>query len=122
MKGVAIPFFEGICASSRQVFEKGRKGADQPQGFQTMLVNTLKCGCSHGMRNELTKRKWLAKEEKKGLSWERTVSFSQKEVSVRMISTPCIEIQTTSENRFSVPAWFRSRRHHSWLPGEERAT
>ena len=23
-----------------------------------------------------------------------------------MISTPCIEVQTTSENRFSVPAWF----------------
>jgi len=58
------------------------------------------------MRNELTKRKWLAKEEKKGLSWERTVSFSQKEVSVRMISTPCIEIQTTSENRFdTIPSY-----------------
>ncbi len=38
-----------------------------------------------------------------------------------MISNPCIEVQTTSENRFSVPAWFRSRRHHCWLPGEERA-
>ena len=58
------------------------------------------------MRNELTRRKWLVKDEKKGLSWERNVSFSQKEVSVRMISTPCIEVQTTSENRFSVPAWF----------------
>jgi hypothetical protein len=23
-----------------------------------------------------------------------------------MISTPCIEVQTTSENRFSVRAWF----------------
>ena len=23
-----------------------------------------------------------------------------------MISNPCIEVQTTSENRFSVPAWF----------------
>src|SRR5260221_12100837 len=34
------------------------------------------------------------------------MSFSQKEVSLRMISTPCIEVQTTSENRFSVPAWF----------------
>ena len=95
-----------LLSALRQVFEKGRKGADQPQGFQTMLVNTLKCGCSHGMRNELTKRKWLAKEEKKGLSWERTVSFSQKEVSVRMISTPCIEIQTTSENRFdTIPSY-----------------
>jgi hypothetical protein len=73
------------------------------------------------MRNELTKRKLLAKEEKKGLSWERNVSFSQKEVSVRMISTSCIEVQTTSENRFSVPAWFRSRGHQSSLPGEERA-
>ena len=71
-----------------------------------MLVNTLKCGCSHGMRNELTKRKWLAKEEKKGLSWERNVSFSQKEVSVRMISNPGIEVQTTPSDRPSVPAWF----------------
>ena len=34
------------------------------------------------------------------------MSFSQKEVSLRMISNPCIEVQTTSENRFSVPAWF----------------
>ena len=34
------------------------------------------------------------------------MSFSQKEVSVRMISNPCIEVQITSENRFSVPAWF----------------
>ena len=58
------------------------------------------------MRNEMTRRKLLAKEEKKGLSWERTVSFSQKEVSLRLISTPCIEVQTTSENRSSVPAWF----------------
>src|SRR5437588_11500190 len=58
------------------------------------------------MRNELTRRKGLAKDEKKGLSWERNVSFSQKEVSFRMIATPCIEVQTTSENRFSVPAWF----------------
>jgi hypothetical protein len=39
-----------------------------------------------------------------------------------MISTPCIEVQTTSENRFSVPAWFGSRRHPGSLPGEERAT
>jgi hypothetical protein len=38
-----------------------------------------------------------------------------------MISTPCIEVQTTSENCFAVPAWFRSRRHHCALPGEERA-
>jgi hypothetical protein len=58
------------------------------------------------MGNELTRRKLLAEEEKKGLSWERNVSFSQKEVSVPMISNPCIEVQTTSENRFSVPAWF----------------
>ena len=34
------------------------------------------------------------------------MSFSQKEVSLRLISTPCIEVQTTSENRSSVPAWF----------------
>ena len=34
------------------------------------------------------------------------MSFTQKEVSLRMISNPCIEVQTTSENRFSVPAWF----------------
>src|SRR5260221_9605027 len=34
------------------------------------------------------------------------MSFSQKEVSLPMISTPCIEVQTTSEKRFSVPAWF----------------
>ena len=58
------------------------------------------------MRNELTRRKVLAEEEQKGLSWERNVSFSQNGVSVRMISNPCIEVQTTSENRFSVPAWF----------------
>jgi hypothetical protein len=58
------------------------------------------------MRNELTRRNMLAEEEKKGLSWERNVSFSQKEVSLCMISNPCIEVQTTSENRFSVPAWF----------------
>src|SRR5215467_7953016 len=38
-----------------------------------------------------------------------------------MISNPGIEVQTTSEKRFSVPAWFRSRRHHCLLPGEERA-
>jgi hypothetical protein len=38
-----------------------------------------------------------------------------------MISNPCIEVQTTSEKRFSVPVWFRSRRHHCALPGEERA-
>ena len=49
------------------------------------------------------------------------MSFSQKEVSFRMISTPCLEVQVTSENRFSVPAWFRSRRHHCALPGEARA-
>jgi hypothetical protein len=58
------------------------------------------------MRNELTRKKLLAEEEKKGLSWERTVSFSQKEVSLRMISNPGIEVQTTSENRFSLPARF----------------
>jgi hypothetical protein len=58
------------------------------------------------MRNELTRRKVLAEEEQKGLSWERNVSFSQNGVSVRMISNPCIEVQTTSENRFSVPVWF----------------
>ena len=34
------------------------------------------------------------------------MSISQKEVSVRMISNPGIEVQTTSETRFSVPAWF----------------
>jgi hypothetical protein len=34
------------------------------------------------------------------------MSFSQKEVSVCMISNPSIEVQTTAENRFSVPAWF----------------
>ena len=34
------------------------------------------------------------------------MSFSQKEVSLRMISNPSLEVQTTSENRFSVPAWF----------------
>src|SRR5258708_29293567 len=34
------------------------------------------------------------------------MSFSQKEVSLRMISNQCIEAQTTSETRFSVPAWF----------------
>src|SRR5260221_9664168 len=34
------------------------------------------------------------------------MSFSQKEVSLCMISNPCIEVQTTSENRFSVPVWF----------------
>ncbi len=62
----------------------------------------------------------LAEDEKKGLSWERNVSISQKEVSVCMISNPSIEVQTTAENRFSVPAWFRSRGHHGWLPGEER--
>ena len=72
------------------------------------------------MRNELTRRKVLAEEAKKGLSWESNVSFSQKEVSLRMISNLGIEVQTTSEKRFSVPAWFRSRRHHGWLPGAER--
>ncbi len=34
------------------------------------------------------------------------MSCSQKEVSVLMISNPCIELQTSSENRLSVPAWF----------------
>jgi hypothetical protein len=34
------------------------------------------------------------------------VSFSQKEVSLRMISNLGIEVQTTAENRCSVPAWF----------------
>src|SRR5260370_16337036 len=34
------------------------------------------------------------------------MSFSQKEVSLRMISNLGIEVQTTSEKRFSVPAWF----------------
>jgi len=34
------------------------------------------------------------------------MSFSQKEGSLHMVSNPCIEVQTTSENRFSVPAWF----------------
>jgi hypothetical protein len=85
------------------------------------LVNDPKPGSSHGMRNELTSRKLLAEEEKKGLSWERNVSISQKEVSLCMISNPCIEVQTTRENRFSVPAWFRSRGDHCWLSGEERA-
>jgi hypothetical protein len=60
---------------------------------------------SHGMCNELTRSKVLVEEAKKGLSWERTVSFSQKEVSLGMISNPGIEVQTTSETRFSVPSW-----------------
>jgi len=79
------------------------------EGFQDKLLMSLdhqKCARAHGMRNEQTRKKGLAEEEKKGLSWERTVSFSQKEVSVRMISNPGIEVQTTAENRFSVPAWF----------------
>src|SRR6266699_5001093 len=71
-----------------------------------MSLDHQKCARAHGMRNEQTRKKGLAEEEKKGLSWERTVSFSQKEVSLRMISNPGIEVQTTSENRFSVPAWF----------------
>src|SRR5260370_3320554 len=58
------------------------------------------------MRNELTRRKVLAEEAKKGLSWESSMSFSKKEVSLRMISNLGIEVQTTSEKRFSVPAWF----------------
>ena len=57
-------------------------------------------------KRSVTERKLLAKKEKSGLSWEGDVSVSQKEVSLRMISIPCIEVQTTSEDRFSVPAWF----------------
>jgi hypothetical protein len=34
------------------------------------------------------------------------VIFPRSEVSVGMISNPCIEVQTTSEKRFSVPVWF----------------
>ncbi len=73
------------------------------------------------MRNEMLRRKPLAKKEKRGLSWERNVSFSQKEVSLRVISNPCIEVQTTAENRPSVPAWFAEGDHGSLL-GDKRSS
>jgi len=34
------------------------------------------------------------------------MSFSQKEVSLHMVSNPCIEVQTSPEDRPSVPEWF----------------
>src|ERR1700694_35078 len=34
------------------------------------------------------------------------MSFSQKEVSLHMVSNRCIEVQTTPEDRPSVPEWF----------------
>ena len=37
---------------------------------------------------------------------ENITPFSQKEVSLRMIPNPCIEIQTSPVDRPSVPAWF----------------
>ncbi|SRR6266487_6225265 len=38
-----------------------------------------------------------------------------------MISNPCLEVQTTSENRPSVPAWFGSRGDHSSPLGNNRS-
>ncbi len=34
------------------------------------------------------------------------MSFSQKEVSLHMVPNPCIEVQTSPEDRPSVPEWF----------------
>lgn len=34
------------------------------------------------------------------------MSISQKEVSLHMVSNPCIEVQTSPEDRPSVPEWF----------------
>ncbi len=36
----------------------------------------------------------------------RNKNFSQKEVSLRMIPNPCIEVHTSPVNRPSVPVWF----------------
>jgi pimeloyl-ACP methyl ester carboxylesterase len=48
----------------------------------------------HLRTHPVTIKKVLAEKEKKGLSWERTVSFSQKEVSLRLISNPGLEIES----------------------------
>ena len=58
------------------------------------------------MRNELTRKKLLAEKRKERPLIGKNCVIFPEEVSLRMRSNPGIEVQTTSENRFSVPAWF----------------
>src|SRR5689334_22661702 len=85
------------------------------------MVNKVKSGSSHALRNELTVAA-SEKRKERSLMRRKQKLLSRSEVSLGMIPRQCIEVQTSAVERPSVPPWFARSRYPLPTPGQKRAS